>query len=66
MRFFVGQPSKRKDHNPLLTDGLRLEVQLEEKWAGGIHEWRAEKAGRLSLLRESLGAVERHRRTLGR
>jgi hypothetical protein len=25
---------------PITTDGLRLEIQLQQKWAAGVHEWR--------------------------
>jgi DUF1680 family protein len=25
---------------PVTTDGLRLEIQLQEGWAAGVHEWR--------------------------
>ena len=24
------------------TDGMRIEIQLQEKWAGGVHEWRVQ------------------------
>ena len=23
-------------------DGMRVEIQLQEKWAGGVHEWRVQ------------------------
>jgi hypothetical protein len=35
----------RTTFDPVETDGLRLEVQLEEGFSAGIHEWRAEGAG---------------------
>jgi hypothetical protein len=25
---------------PVTTDGLRIEIQLQENWAAGVHEWR--------------------------
>ncbi len=25
---------------PITTDGLRIDIQLQEKWAAGVHEWR--------------------------
>ncbi len=31
--------------DPIRTDGLRLEVQLQENFSAGIHEWRVEPAG---------------------
>ena len=27
---------------PVTTDGMRIEIQLQEKWAGGVHEWRVQ------------------------
>jgi uncharacterized protein len=32
----------RCEFEPVKTDGMRLEVQLQKKWAAGIHEWRVE------------------------
>lgn len=26
--------------NPVLAEGLRIEVQLQEKFSGGVHEWK--------------------------
>ncbi len=28
--------------DPIETDGLRIEVQLPEKFSAGIHQWRVE------------------------
>ena len=28
--------------SPVTTDGLRLELQLQEGWSAGVHEWRVE------------------------
>jgi hypothetical protein len=25
---------------PVTTDGLRIEIQLQQNWAAGVHEWR--------------------------
>jgi DUF1680 family protein len=27
---------------PVTTDGLRIEIQLQENWAAGVHEWRVQ------------------------
>ncbi|NQU21633.1 MAG: glycoside hydrolase family 127 protein [Candidatus Nealsonbacteria bacterium] len=32
----------RTTFDPVATDGLRLEIQSQERWAGGIHEWKIE------------------------
>jgi len=32
----------RTTFEPVTTDGLRIEVQSQEGWAGGIHEWKIE------------------------
>jgi hypothetical protein len=34
----------RTTFDPVETDGLRLEVQLPERFSAGIHEWRVEEA----------------------
>jgi len=34
----------RATFEPVMTDGLRLEVELQPKFSGGILEWRVEKA----------------------
>jgi hypothetical protein len=36
----------RTTFDPVITGGLRIEVQLQERWAGGIHEWRVAAGGR--------------------
>jgi len=28
------------EFTPVITDALKIEIQLQEKWAGGVHEWR--------------------------
>lgn len=32
----------RCEFEPIKTDGLRIEVQLQKNWAAGIHEWKVE------------------------
>ncbi|MBN2475430.1 MAG: glycoside hydrolase family 127 protein [Pirellulales bacterium] len=32
----------RTTFDPVTTDGLRIEVQSQQRWAGGIHEWKVE------------------------
>jgi len=39
-----GDRYNRTSFEPVDTDGLRLEVQLQEKFSAGIHEWRVESA----------------------
>jgi DUF1680 family protein len=40
----AGDQYNRTTFDPVETDGLRLEVQLPEKFSTGIHEWRVEPA----------------------
>ena len=30
----------RTTFDPITTGGLRIEIQSQERWAGGIHEWK--------------------------
>ncbi len=32
----------RCEFEPVKTDGLRIEVQMQKNWAAGIHEWKVE------------------------
>ena len=32
----------RVKFRPVLTNGLRLEVQCQKDWSAGIHEWKVE------------------------
>lgn len=35
-----GDRYNRTRFTPVTTDGLRLEIQLQDGWAAGVHEWR--------------------------
>lgn len=37
-----GDQYNRAQFKPVTTDGMRIEIQLQEKWASGIHEWRVQ------------------------
>jgi len=34
-----GDQYNRAQFKPVTADGMRIEIQLQEKWAGGVHEW---------------------------
>jgi hypothetical protein len=40
----AGDGYNRTTFAPVLTDGLRLDVQLPDNYSAGIHEWRVEEA----------------------
>ncbi|MBI3720934.1 MAG: discoidin domain-containing protein [Fimbriimonas ginsengisoli] len=46
---------------PVETDGLRLEIQSQEKWAGGIYEWRVIEASEREI-REARARDKREER----
>ena len=37
-----GDQYNRAQFKPVTTDAMRIEIQLQEKWAGGVHEWRVQ------------------------